>query len=404
MRALFAASAGLLVWVHGGYLAFLRALLALRPAPPAPAPGEDLPRVTVLVLAFNEEGTIAEKIEDTLALDYPPELLDVLVASDGSTDATNEIVAAHPSPRVRLLPFGERRGKALVSNDAVAAAGGEWLLFTDAETRFHPDALRQMARHFSDPAVGMVDGELVCVNEEASTIAADVSLYWRFESQLKAAESELGSLSSTFGACTAVRRDLFEPLLPTEDVDFRTPLDVVAAGGRIVHEPLAKAEEVTHSGLVEQYRARVRMVTKNLPGTLRRCDSRIARRPLVLLGIVSHKLLRWLTPVLLAANLVAAAALAPRRLAYRLALAGHGLMLAAGAAGGLAWLGGRRVPLASSVFSFLVANAGFLGGVVNSVRGVEMSLYRPSQERAGPGAEPAAAAAEDAAPDAEHAV
>jgi hypothetical protein len=283
---------------------------------------------------------------------------------------------------VRLLRFSEQRGKGLVSNDAVEEASGTWLLFTDAETRLQPDALRQMARHFEDPAVGMVDGELVCVNEDASSIAADVGLYWRLESALKAAESDLGCLSSTFGSCSALRRSLFEPLLPTEDIDFRTPLDLVADGYRIVHERRAQVAEVTHSGLRDQYAARVRMVTKNLPGTLRRCDRRIARRPLVLLGVVSHKLLRWFTPYLLIVNLLACLRLARRREIYRVPLAGHAALLGAGAVGAIGARRGRRLPLASSIFSFMVANAGFLVGVANSVRRVEITVYRPSQELA----------------------
>lgn len=382
MRALFALSAGLLGWTYGGYLVFLRALAARRPPRAAPETRPELPSVTVVVLAFDEERTIAGKLDNSLALDYPEDRLDVLVASDGSTDSTNEIVAGHPSPRVRLQAFGERRGKALVSNDAVAAARGEWLLFTDAETRFEPDALMEMARHFGDPEVGMVDGELVCVNDGASSIAADVGVYWRLESALKAAESELGCLSSTFGACTALRRELFRPLRPTEDVDFATALDVAADGHRLVHERRARAAEVTHSGLRDQYEARVRMVTKNLPGTIRRCDGRVARRPLVLLGVVSHKLLRWITPYLLIGNLLASARLAHERRAYRLALAAHGALLGSGGVGAAAWRLGRRVPVASSVFSFVVANAGFLVGVANSVRRVEIAAFRPSQELA----------------------
>ena len=382
MRLLFALSSALLAWANGGYLVFLRALSSRRVPPPVREAASELPPVTVVVLAFDEESTIAEKIENSLALDYPEDRLDVIVASDGSTDRTNEIVAAHPSPRVRLLASSERRGKAMLSNDAVAAAGGTWLLFTDAETRFQPDALRLMARHFEDPSVGMVDGELVCVNEGASSIAADVSLYWRLESALKTAESDLGCLSSTFGACSALRRSLFEPLRPTEDIDFRTPLDLVAQGYRVVHEPRVLAAEVTHSALREQYEARVRMVTKNLPGTLRRCDRRIARRPLVLLGIASHKLLRWLTPYLLIANLVASVGLARDRGIRRLPLAAHAAVLGAGAVGAAGWRRGRRIPLASSIFSFMVANAGFLVGVANSIRRVEVAVFRPSQERA----------------------
>ncbi len=286
--ALFAATGGLLAWTWVGYLAFLRLLVCLRPpAPTTPYPAAACPSVAVVVLAHNEERVIGDKIANSLALDWPSDRLQVVVASDGSTDGTNEIVAAHPSPNVMLVARS-RRGRALMSNEAADACEADWLLFTDAETRLERDVLRRMARHFQNPCVGMVDGALVSANADASSIASDLGIYWRAESMLKAAESALGSLSSTFGACSAVRRSIFEPLAATEDVDFRTPLDAIAKGYRVVHESAARAYEVGHSDVRSQFGARVRMVTKNLPGTLRHMRGPVARKPLVILGIVSH--------------------------------------------------------------------------------------------------------------------
>ena len=377
--ALFAATGGLLAWTWAGYLVFLRLLLRVRrPARSAAGEAAACPSVAVVVLAHNEERVIADKIANALALDWPSDRLQVVVASDGSTDATNEIVAGHPSPNV-LLVARSRRGRALMSNEAALACEAEWLLFTDAETRLEPDVLRRMAPHFQDPRVGMVDAALVSANADASSIAGDLGLYWRVESTLKAAESALGSLSSTFGACSAVRREVFEPLAATEDVDFRTPLDAIAKGYRVVHEPAAHAYEVGHSDVRSQYGARVRMVTKNLPGTLRHLRRPLVRRPLVLLGVVSHKLLRWATPFLLVANLAAALSIRARR-RRRAAVAVHAAFWSAAATGGLALRAGREIPLASSAFSFLVVNAGFAVGVVNSVRRVQIVTYDPSQE------------------------
>lgn len=377
--AVFVATGGLLAWTWLGYLAFLRLLLRVRA--PARAGTQDAvahPSVAVVVLAHNEERVIGDKIANSLALDWPSERLQVVVASDGSSDGTNEIVRSHPSPSVALVERS-RRGRALMSNEAVAACDADWVLFTDAETRLAPDVLLRMAPHFRDPGVGMVDGALVSANSDASSIASDLGIYWRAESMLKVAESALGSLSSTFGACSAVRRSIFEPLAATEDVDFRTPLDAIAKGYRVVHEPGARAYEVGHSDVRSQFGARVRMVTKNLPGTLRHLDGPVARRPLVVLGVVSHKLLRWATPFLLLANLGGAVAIRRRR-AGRFALVAHAAFWLAGAAGGLALRFGRKVPLASSVFSFLVVNAGFALGVVNSARRVQIVTYDPSQE------------------------
>jgi cellulose synthase/poly-beta-1,6-N-acetylglucosamine synthase-like glycosyltransferase len=377
----------MLAWSWAGYLGFLELLGRTRTRPAvAEPPDAALPSFAIVVLAHNEEATLPAKIENSLALDWPEDRLEVLVASDGSTDRTNDLVAAHPSPAVTLVARS-RRGRALMSNAAAATATAEWLLFTDAETRLEPDLLRRMAPHFADPGVGMVDAALVSANSDASSIAGDVGLYWRLESVLKAAESRCGCLSSTFGACSAVRRSIFEPLGATEDVDFRTPLDAVAKGYRVVHEPTAHAFEVGHSDIRTQYEARVRMVTKNLPGTLRNMDGRIMRRPLIVLGIVSHKLLRWATPFLVLANLLAALRLARTPLG-KAALAGHAALAAAGGAGWWGWRRGKELPVASSVFSFMVATAGFAAGVINSVRGVQITTYQPSQELAPTAVEP----------------
>src|SRR5205823_5046181 len=164
--------------------------------------------------------------------------------------------------RIRLAAYPSRRGRALVSNDAVIAARGDWLLFTDADTRMAPAFLSALLPHLLQEDVGVVDGSMICLNKGASPLAENVGLYWKYESALKEAESTLGWLSSTFGACTAVRRSVYRPLGPTEDVDFTTPLDAVKDGYRVVHEPAARVYEVTHGDLRTQFNARVRMVTK----------------------------------------------------------------------------------------------------------------------------------------------
>jgi cellulose synthase/poly-beta-1,6-N-acetylglucosamine synthase-like glycosyltransferase len=367
----------LIVWAHALYFVCLRLAVKVSPRRPQPSPpGRDIPFVSVILSVYNEEAALPAKLANVLALDYPRDRLELIVASDGSNDRTTEVVAEAEDERVRLLDYPSRRGRALVSNDAVETARGEWLLFTDADTKMAPDFLQALLTHLLDEGVGVVDGSMICVNEADSAIAEDVGFYWRYESALKQAESQLGWLSSTFGACTAVRRSVFRPLLPTEDVDFTTPLDAVKDGYRVIHEPAARAYEVTHSDLRTQFNARVRMVTKNLPGTLRKIDRRLLCRPLVLLALVSHKLLRWATPVLLLAALGLNIALAIQGRFFAL-LAAQLAFYVAALIGGAAEALGRRVPIASSAFSFAVANAGFLVGIVNSLRRVRITFYEP---------------------------
>jgi cellulose synthase/poly-beta-1,6-N-acetylglucosamine synthase-like glycosyltransferase len=380
----------LVVWAHFLYFVFLHAAVKLSRKKPSPSPpSREFPFVSVILSVYNEEFALPEKVANVLALDYPADRLEFLVASDGSSDRTTEIVAGSDDERVRLLDYPSRRGRALVSNDAVEASRGEWLLFTDADTKMAPDFLHALLPHLLDQRVGVVDGRMICVNKADSTIAEDVGFYWRYESALKQAESQLGWLSSTFGACTAVRRSVFRPLLPTEDVDFTTPLDAVRDGYRVVHEPSAQVYEVTHGDLRTQFNARVRMVTKNLPGTLRKIDGRLVRRPLVLFALFSHKLLRWATPVLLLAALALNIALAAQGRFVPLLVAQLVFYLLV-LVGGLAGTVGRSIPIASSAFSFAVANAGFLVGIVNSLRGVPITFYEPQHH-----AKPAASDADD---------
>ena len=377
-RAILVLSTAALGWTYGGYLLFLRLLRVAPRRPVAPAAGM-LPTVTVILSVYNEERLIRQKLENLRAVSYPSDRLEVLVGSDGSTDATVSIAQEFSGANVKVFEFPERRGKALVCNDLVAEARGDWLFFTDAGTVLEQDCLAKMARHFGDPRVAMVDAAMTVANGDGGEMAADVGLYWKLESALKIAETATGCLASTFGSCTAVRRGLFKPLGPTEDVDFTTALEVVSEGHLIVHEPEARVREITHDDHRSQYRARARMVTKNLPGTLRKLNAGIARRPLVVLSVLSHKLLRWLTP-LVALTQLGAAMTAGRRDRRFLALIVPHLAFATAAV--IGWLGslvGRRVPVAASAFSFAVANAGFMTGIWNAVRGVEIRQWEPYQ-------------------------
>jgi poly-beta-1,6-N-acetyl-D-glucosamine synthase len=372
----------LLLWAHGGYLVFLRLLsIFLHKQRPMNRTGE-VPTVTAVVLVHNEEDTVIGKIEDLLALDYPVEKFSVLVASDGSTDGTNQLVDLFGSPRVKLIESKARCGRAQLSNEAAAAAESEWLLFTDADTRMASDFLTRLSPHLSDPAVAVVDGALVSKNSRSSAFARDVGIYWKYESKLKRLESAAGCLASTFGACTAVRRRVFRPLRPTEDIDFTTPLDALSLGYRVIHEQKARAFDRTPATVGTQFRARVRMVTKNLPGTLRKMDLRIFRQPLVVISIVSHKLLRWFTPLLLIALLLLNVLLVGSPV-FQLLLVGQLIFYSLGVAGAVGLAFKRELPLASSVFSFLLANAGFFVGIVNALRGLEIAYYEPDHSEHG---------------------
>jgi poly-beta-1,6-N-acetyl-D-glucosamine synthase len=381
LELLLWASLGALLWTHLGYMLFMNALLAIRrPRSNAVASGvSTLPSMTILVPVFNGEQRIAAKIRNCLDLNYPEDLLQVLVASDGSTDATVAIARACEDARVRVLSFERRRGKALATNDAMLEVTTEWVLSTDLDTVISPQFLRDLERHLADPAVGVIDGSIRCLNANESPLARHVGIYWDRESRLKQVESDLGALAFTFGNCTVVRTAAFRTLPATEDLDFTTPVDVIEQGLRVVHQRTAEVYDMAQSDLESQFNARVRMVTKNLPGTVRRLPA-LRGRPLVVLALISHKVLRWLTPLIMLTCLVTSALLSSLEL-YAVVLSLQVTCYAVAAIGAIGALFGREIPIASTAFSFLVAQAGFLLGTLNAIRNVQIQYWDPDKSR-----------------------
>jgi len=211
--AAFLACAAVVGFAYAGYPVVVWLLSRAFGRPPVPPPVEsaDLPSVSLLVVAHNEAGDIDARVRNALALRYPPGKLEVVVASDGSTDGTNEIVAGYADRGVRLLAFPENRGKAAALDAAVGHLTGDVVVLSDANTQMDPGAVRQLAAWFADPTVGVVCGKLV-LTDPATGCNAD-GLYWRYETFLKQCEGRLGALLGCNGAIYAVRRSGF-PRVP----------------------------------------------------------------------------------------------------------------------------------------------------------------------------------------------
>lgn len=269
-----------------------------------------LPSVTVLVCARDEEAVIEDRIINALALDYPPDRIELVVASDGSTDRTNAIVERWRDPRVRLVAFPESRGKARVLNDVVPSLASEVVVLSDANTFIEPGAVRRFAAWMSDARVGVVVGRLVLRGSEASRNMDGA--YWRYETFLKQCETRLGALLGANGAIYAIRRERFQ-LLPPDTLidDFVLPLLVrMRTGLSIVYDPAS----VAHEDIPEQMRAEFGRRSRIGAGGF---SSLRVLWPLLVpvhgwtsLAFASHKVLRWLCPFLLigafASNLVLA--------------------------------------------------------------------------------------------------
>ncbi len=315
--------------------------------------GGGLPQVAVVISAFNEERHLQQRIDNLLALDYPAELLSVYIGSDGSRDATGDILRRCNDPRIKAHVFEVNRGKANVLNDLVSRTSAPILVFSDANTFFAADALKSMLPHFANPRVGGVSGELRLLGASGDN---QDSLYWRVEQLLKFFEARIGGLLGANGAIYAIRRELWKPLAPdTICDDFCVGMNVAAAGYRMVYEPTAWAEEDTPASIGDEYQRRVRIGIGNFQALWRHPEYLLRTSVGTVWAYLSHKVLRWLAPHLLLVALAAALVLAwssPTWAVLAAALAGS---IAAAAALYAASRAGWRLPSLLRIVAFLFA-------------------------------------------------
>jgi cellulose synthase/poly-beta-1,6-N-acetylglucosamine synthase-like glycosyltransferase len=326
-KTLFWASLGALAWTHAGYPFAARGLAALRARRVRKA--DWTPQVSVVVAAHDEETVIERRLENLLALDYPAGALDIVVASDGSTDRTDELVEAFAArePRVRLRRVA-RGGKVAAQDAAVREARGEIVAFSDANAAWAPDALRMLVRNLADPDVAYVCGRLHLERPDGTNREG---VYWRYELWLRESESLLGSITGGNGAIYALRREDYVEVDPRFGHDLAFPYLMVQRGRRAVYEPAAVASEKPTPSLEGEYRRKVRMFEHCWAiavegGMLRRLP------PLYLGQVISHRLLRYGSGALHVALLASTLSLVGAAPAYRAALSGQLTFLALAAA------------------------------------------------------------------------
>jgi cellulose synthase/poly-beta-1,6-N-acetylglucosamine synthase-like glycosyltransferase len=325
----------------------------------------------------NEEARIEQKLENCLALAYPPGAVEIVVASDGSTDATDSMVErweAH-NACIRLLQTHDRAGKSGAQNLAVAQARGELLLFTDAETSLQPDLLNRIAENFSNPEVGLV-APVVRFGKFDAAVSQGQGAYWRFEILLRQWESDIGILATASGSAFAIRRNLFRPIPPQFGDDCTIPLDIRLQGFKVIQDAQAIVFDQMPHDIAGELRTRVRMTARNWNGILSRSGLlNPFRFPGTAWGLVSHKFLRWLTPFFLAAAFLSNGLLfrqPPWIWIWMLQVCFY----AAALAGWKISRSGRRQPLFGYPFAFCLANAGFFLGVVRGLRGERIVAYK----------------------------
>jgi cellulose synthase/poly-beta-1,6-N-acetylglucosamine synthase-like glycosyltransferase len=256
------------------------------------------PSVTFLITAYNEEKNLAAKIEGTLALDYPKDKLEIIIASDGSTDRTDEIARSFADRNVRLVRVEGRVGKTETQNQAVRQARNEIIIFSDATTQYESQALRKIVRNYNDPEVGAVSGRYEYFNPTGAAIGVGSVYFWKYENFIKRTQTRIHTITGCCGCIYSVRKAAYQPLPPDIISDLCEPLAVLAQGYRIVFEPEAIAYEETTEKTSEEFNMRVRVAVRGRRGLLyMKKLFNPFRFGFVSYQLFGHKVMRWLVPV-----------------------------------------------------------------------------------------------------------
>jgi cellulose synthase/poly-beta-1,6-N-acetylglucosamine synthase-like glycosyltransferase len=331
VAVVFWASVALLVYTHIGYPLVLWALTRNRSdrrERNGRPPDEELPRVSLIVAAHDEEDVIERKVRDALALDYPRDRLEIIVASDGSTDRTVATARTAGADLVLDLPRG---GKVAALNAAVEQSSGEVLAFSDANSFWRPTALRLLVARLRDPDVGYVCGQ---VRLDGTGAANEEGLYWRYEMAVRGLESRLAGVTAGNGAINAVRREAYIFLEPTRGQDISFPYEMVKRGWRPVYVPEAVARERLAATIGSEFGRKQRMMAGAWSTMLRHgLLSPRGYGPLYAFEIASHRLLRYVSPFLHVIALATNVALAGQGTIYVVTLAAQVALLAAAAIG-----------------------------------------------------------------------
>jgi cellulose synthase/poly-beta-1,6-N-acetylglucosamine synthase-like glycosyltransferase len=366
----FWACAGSVVYSYVLYPVLVFVLSRVFGRVPVAPEGGRLPRAALLIAAHNEAAVLEARIRNALETDYPAELFEVVIASDGSDDETAEICGRYEG-RVRALLFNERRGKAAVLEDAVGRIEAEVVILSDANTFMDADAARQLARWFADPGVGAVCGRLV-LTDAATGRNAD-GMYWKYETFLKLCEARLGALLGANGAIYAVRRELLRIPAGTIVDDFVIPLGAkLRTGMRVVYEPAAVAHEETAPDVRGEFGRRVRIGTGAWQSLLTLWPLLSPRHGFTALALWSHKVLRWACPFMMIGAFVASILLASRPL-YGVLAVGQ-LVFHMGCVGAaVSPSSGRVLRLCGMFFAM---NLALLLGFVGWVRGGQSGVWK----------------------------
>lgn len=318
MGFIFTISLLFMLYTYAGYPLVLLVWSRISPRRVKRSKQEQAPSVSVIIAARNEEENIGKRIENLFSLDYPPESMEIIIVSDGSTDATDDIVGSYASPGtgaregravpgLRLISHEANRGKPAALNAGLEAASGEFIVFTDSRQLFEPDAVTELISNFSDPAVGTVSGELVFREDSESRIKVEMGLYWDLEKWIRRRESEIHSAAGATGAIYAARRELVDPL-PEEAVldDVLVPMRAVLKGYRNLFDRRAVAWDVVSKDLSQEKKRKIRTLFGNYQLLQIMPELMSPVRNPIFFQFICHKFFRLLVPFFFVMMMLAA--------------------------------------------------------------------------------------------------
>ena len=366
MTIVFWASAALAVYVYAGYPLLLAVLRRVARNPVAKRPIE--PSVSLLVAAYNEADVIEAKIRNALALDYPAERLEIAIACDGPTDDTTAIAqrvgAESGKGRVHVFAYPVNRGKLYALNDTLPQLKGDIVAFSDASSMLAPDALRTLVMNFADEHVGAASGVYRVLRGEDAALGKQEDFYWKYETYLKLAEADVGSILGCHGSLYAIRRALYPfPTPGTINDDYVIPMRILSRGYRVAYEPGAVAFEEAHE--MGGFSRRVRIMTGNFEQLREMKALMRPLRPGPLFFFLSHKAGRLVVPIAMLAMLGANLFLVDRpfyRAVFALQLAFYALVL-------LGALVRLRPKILRLPYYFCMINAAAFLGMYHALRG-----------------------------------
>ncbi len=331
-----------------------------------------LPKVSLVVAAYNEVDCISQKLTNSLAMDYPAHSFELIIGSDGSSDGTDDKVRECRDPRVRLS-VAPRGGKTSVLNRCIPTATGDIVILSDANTMIEPDAVKMLVRHFEDPEVGAVCGKLRLYNRTKQDY--EESAYWAYESLIKFYEGKRGAVMGANGGLYAIRRSLFTALPPSTIVDdFVIPMRIMENGYKVSYDAEAVAHEETTEDYDREFGRRARIAAGNfqslrmVPGLL------LPTAGFRAFAFWSHKVLRWCAPALMALVFLANLFLLSQPF-YQLTFALQLLFYGMAYAGKAAWFSGKLRKAASVAYYFVTMNLALAVGFWRFLRNTQRAAW-----------------------------